>query len=59
MPTVHETAYPRLKSSVSHRELTDLYTPTEAELELAERSVSRCGEADSLSGNDRQKSTCK
>ena len=35
MPTVHEIAYPRLKSSVSHRELIDLYTPTVAELELA------------------------
>jgi hypothetical protein len=35
MPTVYETAYPRLKSSVSHRELIDLYTPTVAELELA------------------------
>lgn len=40
MPTVHETAYPRLKSSVSPRELTDLYTPTVAEVELAGR-VSR------------------
>ena len=38
MPTVHETVYPRLKSSPSRRELVDLYTPTEAELELAERS---------------------
>jgi hypothetical protein len=38
MPTVHETAYPRLKSSVSHRELVDLYTPTVAELELAARA---------------------
>jgi len=38
MPTVHETAYPRLKSSVSYRELTDHYTPTEAELELAGRA---------------------
>jgi TnpA family transposase len=38
MPTVHETAYPRLKSSVSHRELADLYTPTVAELELAARA---------------------
>jgi TnpA family transposase len=35
MPTVHETAYPRLKSSVSRRELIDLYTPTQTELELA------------------------
>jgi TnpA family transposase len=38
MPTVHETVYPRLKSNVSRRELADLYTPTEAELELANRS---------------------
>lgn len=37
MPTVHETAYPRLKSSVTRRELIDLYTPTEAEVELAGR----------------------
>ena len=37
MPTVHETAYPRLKSSVSRRELIDLYTPTQAEVELATR----------------------
>ena len=37
MPTVHETAYPRLKSNVSRRELIDLYTPTQAEVELATR----------------------
>ena len=37
MPTVHETAYPRLKSNVTGRELVDLYTPTEAEVELAGR----------------------
>jgi TnpA family transposase len=37
MPTVHETAYPRLKGSVSRRELIDLYTPTPAEVELANR----------------------
>jgi Domain of unknown function (DUF4158) len=37
MPTVHETAYPRLKSNVTRRELVDLYTPTEAEVELAGR----------------------
>jgi hypothetical protein len=39
MPTVHETVYPRLKSAPSRRELADLYTPTEGELELAERSA--------------------
>jgi len=38
MPTVHETVYPRLKSAPSRRELVDLYTPTEGELEVAERS---------------------
>ena len=38
MPSVHETTYPRLKSSISHRELIDLYTPTEAELDLAGRA---------------------
>jgi transposase len=27
MPTVHETAYPRLKSNISRRERVDLYTP--------------------------------
>jgi Domain of unknown function (DUF4158) len=37
MPTVHETAYPRLKSSISRRELIDLYTPTQAEVELSGR----------------------
>jgi TnpA family transposase len=39
MPSVHETAYPRLKSSIGRRELIDLYTPTQAELELAARAA--------------------
>lgn len=47
MPTVHETAYPRLKNSIARRELIDLYTPTGAELELAV-SVAK-GEAAKLS----------
>jgi hypothetical protein len=38
MPTLHETVYPRLKSAPTRRELVDLYTPTEGELESAERS---------------------
>ncbi|MBA3440974.1 MAG: DUF4158 domain-containing protein, partial [Pyrinomonadaceae bacterium] len=37
MPSVHETAYPRLKSSITTKELTDIYTPTPAEIVLAER----------------------
>jgi TnpA family transposase len=39
MPTVHETVYPRLKSNPSRRELVDLYTPSESELQLAEQNV--------------------
>src|SRR5205085_2672552 len=31
MPSVHETAYLRLKSSITTKELTDLYTPTPLE----------------------------
>lgn len=37
MPSVHETAYPRLKSSITTKELADIYTPTPAEIVLAER----------------------
>jgi hypothetical protein len=37
MPSVHETAYPRLKNSVTAKELADIYTPTMEEVELAER----------------------
>lgn len=39
MPTLQETAYPRLKSVVSARDLTTLYTPTQNELALAEQST--------------------
>lgn len=39
MPTVYDTAFPRLKNSISRRELLDLYTPTQAELELAARAA--------------------
>ena len=34
MPSIHETAYPRLKSSVTTKELSEIYTPTAAELAL-------------------------
>ena len=37
MPSIHETAYPRLKSSITAKELADVYTPTPAEIGLAER----------------------
>jgi TnpA family transposase len=36
MPSIHETAYPRLRSQVSLRELAELYTPTTDELVLAD-----------------------
>ena len=35
MPTVAETAYPRLKNQVREKELTKIYTPTPEELNLA------------------------
>lgn len=35
MASIHETAYPRLKSSFSEKELTDVFTPTAEEFELA------------------------
>ena len=35
MPTKAETAYPRLKNSVTSQELTEIYTPTQQELALA------------------------
>ncbi len=37
MPTVAETAYPRLKNQVTSRELIEIYTPTSAELKLAKQ----------------------
>ncbi len=39
MPTIQETAYPRLKSAVSARDLASIYTPTPNELALAEQST--------------------
>lgn len=39
MPSVHETAYPRLKASVGVRDLADVYTPTAEEIGLAERTA--------------------
>lgn len=35
MPTIVETAYPRLKNYVTSRELSEIYTPTQQELNLA------------------------
>lgn len=37
MPAIHETAYPRLKRSVTPAELTQMYTPTAHEIVLAAR----------------------
>jgi hypothetical protein len=39
LPTIQETAYPRLKSSSTARDLSALYTPTENELALAREST--------------------
>jgi TnpA family transposase len=35
LPTIHDTAYPRLKSSFSEKELNEIYTPTADEFDLA------------------------
>lgn len=35
MPAIHETAYPRLKSTITQKDLADAYTPTEAEVKLS------------------------
>ncbi|WP_052326853.1 DUF4158 domain-containing protein [Deinococcus peraridilitoris] len=37
MPTLDETAYPRLKSQPIEKELLEIYTPSQEELALAER----------------------
>ena len=39
MPSIHETAYPRLKSSITPKELERYYTPNEAELALTMSSA--------------------
>ena len=35
MPSIHDTAYPRLKASVTARDLAEIYTPTHQEQALA------------------------
>jgi TnpA family transposase len=35
LPSIHDTAYPRLKSSLSEKELKELFTPTAEEFDLA------------------------
>ena len=39
MPSVHETAYPRLKASVTPKDLAEVYTPTEEELTFSLRAT--------------------
>ena len=39
MPSVEETAYPRLKSNPSPEALGTLYTPTDKEIALAKQTV--------------------
>ena len=35
MTAIHETAYPRIRSNVTDKELIELYTPTEEQLSFA------------------------
>lgn len=39
MPSVQETAYPRLKSNITLKELTAIYTPTAEEIGFAQQST--------------------
>jgi hypothetical protein len=39
VPSIAETAYPRLKNQISTKELLEVYTPTEHELKLADRQT--------------------
>ena len=39
MPGVHETVYPRFKSSISEKELNDIYTPTQEEIKFSQKAT--------------------
>ena len=39
MPCIHETVYPRFKSSITQKELEEIYTPTEIELNLSKKTT--------------------
>jgi TnpA family transposase len=39
LPCIHETVYPRFKSSITQKELEEIYTPTEIELNLSEKTT--------------------
>jgi len=39
MTAIHETAYPRIRSSITEKELNELYTPTQEQLEFADRNT--------------------
>jgi Domain of unknown function (DUF4158) len=43
LPAVHETAYPRLKHSISNEELHESYTPSADELALADEASKGTG----------------
>lgn len=34
MTSIHETAYPRIKSALGSREMEEIFTPSEAEIEF-------------------------
>jgi len=36
---IHETAYPRIRSNVTDKELVELYTPTEEQLSFADENA--------------------
>jgi len=39
MTAIHETAYPRIRSNITEKELDELYTPTQEQLEFADKNT--------------------
>jgi len=39
MTAIHETAYPRIRSNITEKELNELYTPTQEQLEFADTNT--------------------
>jgi len=39
MPTLHDTAYPRFKNTITDKDLQEVYTPTPDDVGFAERAT--------------------
>ena len=41
MPAIHETAYPRIKPNLNHKELQEIFAPSDQELALLNRKTKK------------------